>query len=68
MTGHEIEIWFDAYKAGFKDGCVFSCAYGPDGKPKRICESYRDGRCFGTKEQDLCDCGGDKSKCDFYSP
>ena len=23
-------------------------------------------RCNGTKEVDLCHCGGDKSKCDFY--
>lgn len=24
------------------------------------------GVCWGTKEQDTCNCGGDKSKCDFY--
>lgn len=23
-------------------------------------------RCRGTKEKDVCDCGGDKTKCDFY--
>lgn len=23
-------------------------------------------RCGGTKEVDLCNCGGDRSKCDFY--
>lgn len=23
-------------------------------------------RCWGTKESDVCDCGGDKSKCNFY--
>lgn len=23
-------------------------------------------RCWGTKEKDICSCGGDKSKCDFY--
>ena len=23
-------------------------------------------RCSGTKEVDLCNCGGDRSKCDFY--
>lgn len=23
-------------------------------------------RCWGTKERDVCDCGGDKSKCNFY--
>lgn len=22
--------------------------------------------CYGTKEKDVCDCGGDKSKCNFY--
>jgi hypothetical protein len=24
------------------------------------------GVCFGTKEQDECSCGGDRTKCDFY--
>lgn len=24
------------------------------------------GVCLGTREQDRCDFGGDKSKCDFY--
>lgn len=23
-------------------------------------------RCWGTKEKDICDCGGDRSKCSFY--
>lgn len=23
-------------------------------------------RCWGTKEKDVCDCDGDKSKCSFY--
>nr|DAF49163.1 MAG TPA: hypothetical protein [Siphoviridae sp. ctnpt50] len=23
-------------------------------------------RCWGTKESDVCDCGGDKLKCNFY--
>jgi len=23
-------------------------------------------RCWGTPERDICTCGGDKSKCDFY--
>ena len=23
-------------------------------------------RCWGTKEKDVCNCGGDKSKCNFY--
>ena len=28
--------------------------------------SFASGRCFGTKELDACDCGGDETKCDFY--
>ena len=24
------------------------------------------GRCLGMKEYDVCNCGGDESKCDFY--
>ena len=24
------------------------------------------GECWGTMERDRCDCGGDRSKCDFY--
>lgn len=27
---------------------------------------YASGQCNGTREQDPCNCGGDKSKCDFY--
>lgn len=27
---------------------------------------FASGRCSGTKELDLCDCGGDETKCDFY--
>ena len=33
-----------------------------DGSPKIDLVS----RCFGTKERDVCSCGGDRSKCDFY--
>ena len=33
-----------------------------DGSPKTDLVS----RCFGTKERDMCSCGGDRSKCDFY--
>lgn len=25
------------------------------------------GRCNGTKEREICACGGDENKCDFYS-
>lgn len=35
----------------------------------RYLSDYEDiykGVCLGTKESDVCDCGGDKSKCDFY--
>lgn len=28
-------------------------------------DTYK-GVCLGTKESDVCDCGGDKSKCNFY--
>lgn len=28
--------------------------------------SSRLGRCWGTKEMDVCSCGGDTNKCDFY--
>ena len=35
-----------------------------------VCDSYAtysgESRCLGTKEVDRCNCGGDKSKCDFY--
>lgn len=39
------------------------------------CDSYRRyidslgksfGRCLGTKEIEICNCGGDESKCDFH--
>lgn len=38
------------------------------------CYCYRDemnwlgykGKCMGTKEFEACDCGGDKTKCNFY--
>lgn len=33
-----------------------------DGSPKTDLVS----RCFGTKERDMCSCGGDRNKCDFY--
>lgn len=29
-------------------------------------EGYTTAVCWGTKEQDLCNCGGNKMKCDFY--
>ena len=40
------------------------CFVDENGVP--IYESINVPRCLGTKESDVCDCGGDKSKCDFY--
>jgi hypothetical protein len=31
-----------------------------------IYENINVPRCWGTKEKDVCDCRGDKSKCNFY--
>ena len=31
-----------------------------------IYENINVPRCWGTKEKDVCNCGGDKSKCNFY--
>lgn len=37
---------------------------------KEKCDSYKVeyGRtvCYGTKEREVCTCGGDKDKCNFY--
>lgn len=42
---------------------------------RKECDCYRQyidslgksfGRCLGTKEIEICNCGGDESKCDFY--
>ena len=36
---------------------------------ERLAPGYIDeevGVCYGTKEKDVCSCGGDKSKCNFY--
>jgi len=31
------------------------------------CNCYQNrGECWGTRERDLCSCGGDETKCDFY--
>lgn len=40
------------------------CFVDENGVP--IYESINVPRCCGTKEKDVCDCGGDKSKCNFY--
>lgn len=31
-----------------------------------VCGTINVPRCWGTKERDVCDCGGDKSNCNFY--
>lgn len=31
-----------------------------------VCSCYRNGRCLGTKEVELCSCKGNTSICDFY--
>lgn len=31
-----------------------------------ICNCYKDGRCYGTKEMEECHCMGNLSVCDFY--
>ena len=35
-----------------------------------VCDRYTtcsgESRCLGTKEVEICSCGGDESKCDFY--
>ena len=31
-----------------------------------IYENINVPHCWGTKEKDICNCGGDKSKCNFY--
>ncbi len=45
----------------------FWCQYGKKGMR---CECFHDEqgkpRCWGTKEKDLCDCGGDRRKCTHY--
>ena len=40
------------------------CFVDENGVP--IYESINVLRCCGTKEKDVCDCCGDKSKCNFY--
>lgn len=40
------------------------CFVDENGIP--IYESINVPRCLGTKEKDVCDCGGDKLKCNFY--
>ena len=40
------------------------CFVDENGVP--IYESINVPRCLGTKEKDVCDCGGDKLKCNFY--
>ncbi len=32
----------------------------------KICSGYHNGRCWGTSEKSISDCGGDIFKCSFY--
>ena len=40
------------------------CFVDENGVP--IYENINVPHCWGTKEKDICNCGGDKSKCNFY--
>ena len=40
--------------------------YFADENGASICEIISVPRCWGTKEKDVCDCDGDRSKCSFY--
>ncbi len=40
--------------------------YFVDGDGYPVCGTINIPRCWGTKEKDICDCDGDKSKCSFY--
>lgn len=31
-----------------------------------VCSCYKNGRCLGTKEVEVCNCKGNTSVCDFY--
>lgn len=40
--------------------------YFADENGASIYEAIRVPRCWGTKEKDVCDCDGDRSRCSFY--
>ena len=40
--------------------------YFADENGASICEIISVPRCWGTKEKDVCDCDGGRSKCSFY--
>ena len=53
------------------------CFEKDEDEVKEICSAYHEetglsnpssrlGRCWGTKEMDICSCCGDTNKCDFY--
>lgn len=49
----------------YKTKPIRQTRYDPiTGKPNS--EIRTAGYCSGTRENDLCDCGGDTAKCDFY--
>ena len=56
---HEYEE--EHYISEFKQGVIFA-------KTGKLVTAERViiGRCWGTKNAEKCNCGGDESKCDFY--
>ena len=53
----EDRYYFTDYEKGFRAALKL---------PYKEYEMRTEGRCWGTKECDLCNCEGDESKCDFY--
>ena len=51
----------DCYANGIRHKCT-----EPDLSGNSYVRLYEYSYCTGTKEQDPCSCGGDRSKCDFY--
>lgn len=49
----------------FEKGLLF--LYGKTGALAKTDErvEYTEGRCWGTRECEICSCGGDKGKCDW---
>lgn len=53
----------------FLDPMVSQFDFGEEAPPKCSCYHEEHGypECWGTKERETCSCGGDKTKCTFYS-
>lgn len=53
----------------FIDNKVAQYDFGPDTSERCTCYHEENGHaeCWGTRERDLCSCGGDKTKCTFYA-